>query len=218
MSVPRIASFVVAAVVAAVTIAVFSSDGPDNHARDETSRVAVHSGRRVPASRSASSAVAVFQEMDELRQQAGVIAKEQNGSLESPTAEETPRDVATHVDDDDDVSANQESPEETAERLSEIFAADGFDSNATSQAATHIADHLTDQGIGRLVDVGCGRTQCLAQVDFNDEAARDAGLQRIGSMLPWDTDGFFMSDPNDGRKVAVHFSREGYPLPSRSST
>lgn len=185
--------------------------GPSTSTPSHTSR-ATADPAHTPAAAFAprASRMGQGQELAELRHQVRVLTEAADRaeavSVEAHSASElTPSDALG----DDPVVDTIELTEVLDVHLSD----EAHDAAATDRASSHIADRLAESEAGELLSTDCGETLCRSTLGFGDLAQRDAGLGDIGSLMPWDADGFFSTDPDDELRVSVYFTRDGQALP-----
>jgi hypothetical protein len=155
----------------------------------------------------------VAQELAELRYQVRRLDDHDADADAAPS--EPPNDSSVEgaaAEDLQDLEARAALMEETLDlHLTEEPA----DPEARAQAVAHIAATLAQaEAGGRLLEVDCGRTLCRAHLGFDDLSQRDARVNHIGALMPWDADGLLRSDPDDELELAVYFMRSGHPLPT----
>lgn len=132
-------------------------------------------------------------------------------------AEQAPtQPPAPHGDPEPDASpmSDEDAVQLAAEVFEEHLSTQTPDPEATREAQSHIAAVFEQpEAGGRLLAMDCGEALCRGEFAFDDVGQRDARLHDVGSLMPWDTDGFFRSDPEDDTRVSIYFSRAGQPLP-----
>jgi len=185
--------------------------GPSSSA---SSRAAATATKTTPAQASAapsrSSRADPGQELAELRHQVRVLTE----ATDQAEAERAADSAAGAAPTEAPTESAALDPAQLVAALDVHLRGEGHDAAATSQASAHITDQLARAEAGELLSLDCGQTLCRSTLGFGDTDQRDARLADIGSLMPWDADGFFSTDPDDELRVSVYFTRDAMALPT----
>ncbi|MCH9685005.1 MAG: hypothetical protein K0V04_26445 [Deltaproteobacteria bacterium] len=195
----------IAAVGSAVVLMTTPKDRP---ARSKNARAAAPAS---PSSANPSSSDDEGRELAELRHQVRALAEVSDHANAAVAAEPTP---PVEVEPTPTAEVTADDLVDLVDGFDVHLAEQSHDPGATAEASAHIENLLADAQAGRLLSVDCGETLCRSTLEFGDLGQRDARLMEIGSLMPWDADGFFNTDPEDDLRVSVYFSRDGQALPT----
>ena len=124
--------------------------------------------------------------------------------------DDTPQQSAS----DEPLEASVESEHEQFYRtLTEAVASEARDGRWAARAEGQIHDAIIAiEGIEVEVDVDCRSTLCALNVETHTVAYRDEMLERLPSIVPWPSQGYFKFETKESTAGTIFVAREGEEL------